>query len=117
MLNLLCIMFGGGLGAVVRGAITNYCNRHFVSRIPIATLFVNLVGSLLIGIIMNQTSDNLILSLTTVGFLGGLTTFSTLASELVQFIDKERNLFHFILYSVLQYLGAFIACLIGYTIS
>ena len=117
MLNILCIMFGGGLGAAVRNAITNYCNRHYVSRIPIATLIVNLVGSLLIGIIMNQMTDDLLLSLTTVGFLGGLTTFSTLASELVKFIENERNLFYFTLYSVMQYIGSFIACVIGYTIS
>ncbi len=43
-------MIGGGFGAITRSAITDYFNHKFTSKLPIATLIVNLVGSFLIGL-------------------------------------------------------------------
>jgi CrcB protein len=115
MLTLLLVCIGGGIGAMIRGGITEICVNKFPSQFPIATFIVNIVGSLTIGIILGH---NLQLSwinpFLVTGILGGLTTFSTLASELVKIIETKSNLPLFISYSILQYGGCFVACLIGY---
>ena len=50
MISIILVMIGGGLGAIARSAITDYFNHKFTSKLPIATLIVNLVGSFLIGL-------------------------------------------------------------------
>ncbi|MDT3920024.1 camphor resistance protein CrcB, partial [Staphylococcus saprophyticus] len=45
---------------------------------------------------------------------GGLTTFSTLSSELVKLLTTPKQINLFILYSILQYGVSFVACLLGY---
>lgn len=50
MISIILVMIGGGLGAIARSAVTDYFNHIFTSKLPIATLIVNLVGSFLIGL-------------------------------------------------------------------
>ncbi|WP_206424126.1 fluoride efflux transporter FluC, partial [Staphylococcus aureus] len=50
MISIILVMIGGGFGAITRSAITDYFNHKFTSKLPIATLIVNLVGSFLIGL-------------------------------------------------------------------
>lgn len=45
MISIILVMIGGGFGAIARSAITDYFNHKFTSKLPIATLIVNLVGS------------------------------------------------------------------------
>ncbi|EHJ07689.1 fluoride efflux transporter FluC [Staphylococcus simiae] len=117
MLNIIYILIGGGLGAVARAAITDYWNTHHHSSLPIATLIVNLIGSIMISILLGLSIHNPILSnLIITGFLGGLTTFSTLSKELVEMLTTKFNISHFITYSLLQFVVGFIACYIGYHI-
>lgn len=117
MINILFVMLGGGIGAVIRGFITNYCATKFTSPFPIATSFVNIIGSFFIGFIMGMTiHTSWIHPLLIIGVLGGLTTFSTLSSELVKMLVDKQNLWHFIGYSLLQYVVSFAACFIGYII-
>lgn len=52
MISIILVMIGGGFGAIARSAITDYFNHKFTSKLPIATLIVNLVGSFLIGLTM-----------------------------------------------------------------
>ncbi|CAM3085802.1 fluoride efflux transporter FluC [Staphylococcus argensis] len=115
-MNLILVLIGGGCGALVRGLLTDYCNQRFKQSYPIATIIVNIVASFLIAFVSGYSLQAQWLSpLFTIGFLGGLTTFSTLSSELTNFI-QARQIGHFIIYSVIQYLGAFLACLLGYYI-
>ncbi|UMT74913.1 CrcB family protein [Staphylococcus roterodami] len=117
MIATLLVMIGGGFGAVVRGALTDYCNAKFKSQLPIPTLIVNLIGSFLIGLIMGMAISNTWLpALLVTGFLGGLTTFSTLAKELTLMMTPKLKLTHFINYSLLQFIIGFIACYIGFHI-
>ena len=77
-------MLGGGIGAVFRALITNICQSLFNSKIPIGTSIVNITGSLIIGFMMGHAlaSQDMFPFFVT-GVLGGLTTLSTLSSELV----------------------------------
>ncbi|MGK3150262.1 fluoride efflux transporter FluC [Staphylococcus shinii] len=115
MINCLLIMLGGGIGAVIRGFITNFCNHKFNSKLPVATPIVNIGGSFIIGLLLGSLLKlDWIEPFLIVGILGGLTTFSTLSSELVQLLMFKKKFVYFITYSALQYGVSFLACLLGY---
>lgn len=85
MTKLLVVMLGCALGGGLRYVITTYVNK--LGHFPYGTLTVNLVGCFFIGLIatiltekVQNTSPYLSLLLT-VGFLGGLTTFSSFSNE------------------------------------
>ena len=115
MTQFFLVMLGGGIGAVIRAFVTNFFNNRINSTYPIATLVVNILGSFLIGLLMGLALNiSWINTFLIVGVLGGLTTFSTLSSELVQMLTTNKHVFHFIVYSILQYVVSFVACLLGY---
>jgi len=84
-MKYLFVFLGGGFGSVLRYTISKYFN-NFETSIPYGTLIVNILGSLLIGVLLgfsyktNILSQNQTLFLA-VGFCGGFTTFSTFAFE------------------------------------
>ena len=79
--EVIAIFLGGGLGAVLRYLITQYSSRSFgISHY--GTFAVNILGCLLIGFVIGITINKITLPnelklFIMVGFLGGLTTFST----------------------------------------
>ena len=97
MMNIVFVGLGGFIGASTRYLISLYASKIFTSKIPIGTLNVNILGSLIIGIVMELTlktsliSPHMKLFLTT-GFLGGLTTFSTFSYETMELIEKGELL-------------------------
>lgn len=97
MMNIVFVGLGGFIGASTRYLISLYASKLFTSKIPIGTLTVNILGSLIMGIVMELTlktsliSPHMKLFLTT-GFLGGLTTFSTFSYETMELIEKGELL-------------------------
>ena len=78
--NLLLVALGGAVGSVLRYLLSNM-NTSF----PWGTFAVNILGSLLIGLLVGLVgrgvlSPEMELLLVT-GFCGGFTTFSTFANE------------------------------------
>lgn len=79
ILNSLSIMIATGLGSVLRYIIMQHwqTKRHYATGV----LVVNAVGSCLLGMLLSiPFSHELALFLET-GFLGGLTTFSSMMTE------------------------------------
>jgi fluoride exporter len=90
--NFLLVGIGGGIGAMLRYFFSSII-KH--STFPYNTLFINIAGSLLIGIVFGLTeksnviSEQLKLFLAT-GICGGFTTFSAFSVENMQMI-KDGN--------------------------
>ena len=117
MLNILAVFFGGGLGALTRYLTSLYMTRVLAVNLPLATFTVNIIGSFLIGflyILFVQKSDlshALKLALT-VGFCGGLTTFSTFSLELFEMVKNAQYL-HAFVYAILSVIICLIAVTVG----
>lgn len=84
------VFIGGGLGAVCRYGVTTAVGMLLGGMFPWGTLIVNLVGSLLMGVVLGallplakslQLLPDSLRLLLTVGFLGGFTTFSSFSME------------------------------------
>lgn len=85
---MISVGLGGFIGSVVRYIVSLKMNEILsTSLLPLGTLLVNVVGSFVIGLILEFATFSTIpptlrLFLTT-GILGGLTTFSTFSYETV----------------------------------
>ncbi len=117
--NLILVFIGGGLGSVLRFLISkiDYSNFNF----PISTLFVNLLGSFLIGIIIgyglkNNNLNNQEFIFLTTGFCGGFTTFSAFSSESLEMLNSGSYNYFFI-YSSLTIVAGILFTFIGLSIS
>ena len=84
--SLLLVGAGGALGSVVRYAVS-LLFVHFAISSHWATLLVNVVGSLLIGLLLPVLSNGAYL-FAAVGFCGGFTTFSTFSSQVLQLFQS-----------------------------
>lgn len=95
MIQVLAIMVGGAVGALLRflvsGAVYQWLGRGF----PYGTLVVNLIGSFLIGLLTEALLLEPVGRLTAayrpailVGLFGSFTTFSTFALETVYLVEQ-----------------------------
>ncbi len=97
--NILLVGLGGGLGSIARYGCQRLFALNFLHPVPWATLMVNIVGCLLIGIFWGITfrsfeqTENWKLFLMT-GLCGGFTTFSAFTLEGIGLM-KEQKLFLF----------------------
>jgi CrcB protein len=80
--TLLLVTLGAALGAPTRWWVDVRIQRRFAPLFPLGTFVVNVVGSLLLGILAAEwSSTSAWLALLGVGFCGSLTTFSSFAYE------------------------------------
>jgi len=117
--SILAIGSGGFFGATLRFYIGIQVTKYFPHQLPLATLFVNITGSLIIGILVAlftifTPSDTLKLFLIT-GFLGALTTYSAFAIE--SFLLLGSDFWYGILNICLNLVGTIIAAGIAYRIT
>lgn len=123
MINLLAIFTGGGIGAVCRYLITQLVIKFAGTAYMFAGTFcANVIGCFLIGYIFGISmqkaeliSPALKLFLT-VGFLGGLTTFSTFSCEAFCFI-KDGKMFQALLYIAASLIFGLTATYGGFTLA
>lgn len=106
------IALGGGIGAVLRYATILLCEKY-QRPFYVATFIVNVVGSFFMGIMVAMIFQNQsIFAFITVGVLGGYTTFSTFAFDLVRLLQQRKQSIWF-MYAFLTLLTSFGAFLGG----
>ena len=94
--GFLLVFFGGGFGAALRHGINLMAARLVGTTFPFGTLFINVAGSMIMGIIIEYFAlkGNLpqrwLLFLTT-GILGGFTTFSTFSLETALLYERGQT--------------------------
>ena len=94
-MGFLIVFVGGGIGAALRHGINLAAFRLFGTAFPYGTLFINVVGSLAMGLIAeyfalrSQLPQHWRLFLTT-GILGGFTTFSAFSLEAALLYERGQ---------------------------
>lgn len=93
MTQLLMVGAGGALGAIGRYLLSTWVYSLTGRAFPWGTLAVNLLGSLLIGLLSVWLLERMTLStemraLLMVGFLGAFTTFSTFSLETLVLLEE-----------------------------
>jgi CrcB protein len=94
---VLLVGFGGAIGSIFRYLSNMWVARHFLHIFPLATLLVNIIGCLLIGLLVgifekNQLNSRELQYLFITGFCGGFTTFSAFALENVLLLQSHTAL-------------------------
>lgn len=95
-MTVLLVMLGGAVGATLRYLIYTQVRSRQRFRFPWSTLMVNLLGSVVLGVLTGLTLPAAAESATHaalgVGLCGALTTFSTFGYETVRlFLDGARG--------------------------
>lgn len=91
---LLWVATGGALGSVARYLSMVLLGQWLGSSFPWGTLFVNIVGSFVMGVLAElgalawQPSQDIKLFLMT-GILGGFTTFSTFSLDVALLVERQ----------------------------
>ncbi|BDV41664.1 putative fluoride ion transporter CrcB [Geotalea uraniireducens] len=112
MLTILSIAICGALGCLTRYFAAGWIYQLFGKNFPYGTFAVNITGAFLIGFIMELglrstfIPQELRVGLT-IGFLGGLTTFSTFSYETFRLLEDGE-----LLIASLNILVSVMVCLI-----
>lgn len=93
MIQYFLIGIGAAIGAVARYDFTKLVNNHKMTGFPTATLVINWLGALLLGILTARliSQPNWLVFLGT-GLCGGFTTFSTMANECLSLLQEKAYL-------------------------
>jgi CrcB protein len=106
-MNYLIVFFGGGVGAALRHGCNVFFARTIGTAFPYATLFENVLGSTVMGLLValfafkTDIPQHMRLFLTT-GILGGYTTFSTFSLDTALLYERGDNLGMAALYVLLS---------------
>ena len=121
MKQLLLIGFGGFIGSIARFLVSKLNLSWQFLSIPMGTLTVNVVGSLIIGFLAGVASRSEIMTtdmrlFLMVGICGGFTTFSSFTNENMMLIQNGQIL------TALMYISASVilglsAVFLGYSLS
>ncbi|MEM0985782.1 MAG: CrcB family protein [Pseudomonadota bacterium] len=95
MIGILMVTVGGGIGAALRYGCGLVVARHVDVGVSLwATLGVNVLGSLLMGVAVawfaarGEAASQTAQLLVTTGILGGFTTYSAYAMETVRLVER-----------------------------
>lgn len=121
MKEILLVGLGGFVGSVLRFFVSKLNLSWQVMAIPMGTLTVNIVGSLIIGFLAGMSAKSDFISsdlrlLLMVGFCGGFTTFSSFTNENLMLMQNGQFL-TVLLYTAFSILFGFIAVYLGYILS
>ena len=120
MINIFWVAAGGALGASLRFISSSFFNLFF-PNLPIGTFFVNVLGSFIIGLLINalemrSSSEIFIKYFLIIGVLGSYTTFSAFSYEVIELYNNKKFLLS-IIYILASVFSCIVAAYAGYTIN
>ena len=94
MQMIIAIGLGGALGAISRHFATRWISNILGSGFPYGTMSVNVIGSVLMGMLVTLLANKFAISqelrgFVAVGLLGGFTTFSAFSLETALLIERN----------------------------
>ncbi|WP_410809057.1 fluoride efflux transporter CrcB [Micromonospora sp. 067-2] len=89
-MTVLLIALGAAVGAPLRYLTDRAVQSRHHSAFPWGTLTVNVIGSLLLGVLVGLPAGPAISALLGTGFCGALTTYSTFSYETLR-LAKDGN--------------------------
>lgn len=108
-MGYLFVFIGGGLGSIARHSVNILAAQYLGTRYPYGTFCINIVGSLLIGVLAATFAvhaslpSNARLFLIT-GIVGGFTTFSAFSLEIGLLQERGETM------AAITYAVASVAC-------
>ena len=113
---ILQIALGGALGAVLRYCTVLGAVRLFAVGTPVGTVFVNVIGSFVMGLVavwfFERLGDAKAAPFVMTGILGGFTTFSAFSLDAITLWEQGRQTVA-MAYVMGSVLGAVVALLAG----
>jgi CrcB protein len=110
------VFIGGGIGAALRHGVNIATARLFGTSFPYGTLTVNVVGSLVMGLLTAYFAFKINMPqhwrlFLTTGILGGFTTFSTFSLDVAVLYERGQIAMaaFYVLISVVVSIGALFA--------
>lgn len=92
MKQVLCLMFAGALGTLARYGLLRLIPYTGGGAFPVATVFTNVLGCLVIGILIGFNQTDWFKEwgvIAGVGFCGAFTTFSTFLLETTNLLKHQ----------------------------
>ena len=95
MIALLTFLAGAS-GAVTRFVVDAWTKQRWRSPFPLATVVINVTGSLLLGVLAGAVlfhgQSSTWQTVVGTGFCGGYTTFSTASFETVRLVEQGKRM-------------------------
>ena len=93
--NFLSISLAAILGANLRYLLSRVAARQLGPVFPYGTLFINIVGSFIVGLFLIWSTERILLDphwrlIVVIGFCGSFTTFSSYAFETMAFFEHGQ---------------------------
>jgi CrcB protein len=93
--NFLAISVAAIVGANLRYFLSRIAARELGPVFPYGTLFINIIGSVIVGFFIIWTSERVLIDprwrlLVVVGFCGSFTTFSSYAFETMAYFEQGQ---------------------------
>lgn len=107
-MTVLFVALGAAVGAPLRYVLDRAVQRRHTTGFPFGTLTVNVVGSLVLGVLVGLPASAGLSALLGVGLCGALTTYSTFGYETFQLLRNRAYLFAglYVVVSLFAGLGA-----------
>lgn len=93
---LAAVAIGGAAGSLARYLTMTVIGQWFGSAFPWGTLAVNVLGSFVMGVLVEASAlawspSPELRALLTVGVLGGFTTFSTFSLDVAYLVERQQG--------------------------
>lgn len=115
-MTVLLVAIGAAVGAPLRYLVDRAIQRRHDSVFPWGTFAVNVLGSLILGVLVGGAVARPVLSLLGTGLCGALTTYSTFGFEVVR-LAEQRDRFYAVAYAVASVVAGLGAAFVGITVA